>query len=36
VDNSVIDRLVKEGFFEKLFGGGIKSEIDRRSKLAFR
>jgi len=36
VDNSVIDRLVKEGFFEKLFGSGIKAEIDRKSKLAFR
>ncbi len=36
VDNSVIDRLVKEGFFEKLFGSGIQAEIDRKSKLAFR
>jgi ABC-type nitrate/sulfonate/bicarbonate transport system substrate-binding protein len=36
IDNSVIDRLVKEGFFEKLFGPGIKSEIDRQSKMAFR
>lgn len=36
VDNSVIDRLVREGFFEKLFGAGIKAEIDRKSKLAFR
>jgi ABC-type nitrate/sulfonate/bicarbonate transport system substrate-binding protein len=36
VDNSVIDRLVKEGFFEQLFGTGIRAEIDRKSKLAFR
>src|SRR5262245_25241281 len=36
VDNSTIDRLVKEGFFEKLFGSGIKSEEDRKSKLALR
>jgi len=36
IDNSVVDRLVKEGFFEKLFGNAIKSEIDRKSKLAFR
>jgi ABC-type nitrate/sulfonate/bicarbonate transport system substrate-binding protein len=36
IDNSVIDRLVKEGFFEKLFGPGIKAEIDRKSKLAYR
>ncbi len=36
VDNSAIDRLVQEGFFEKLFGPGIKAEIERKSKLAFR
>jgi hypothetical protein len=36
VDNSAIDRLVKEGFFERLFGPAIKPEIDRKSKLAFR
>jgi len=31
-----LDRLVKEGFFEKLFGSGIRAEIDRKSKMAFR
>ena len=36
VDNSAVDRLVKEGFFEKLFGSSIKTEIDRKSKMAFR
>jgi len=36
IDNSVVDRLVKEGYFEKLFGPGIKEEIDRKSTLAFR
>jgi ABC-type nitrate/sulfonate/bicarbonate transport system substrate-binding protein len=36
VDNSVVDRLVKEGYFDKLFGPGIKAEIDRKSKLALR
>ena len=36
IDNSVIDRLVKEGYFDKLFGSGIKTEIDRKSKMAFR
>jgi len=36
IDNSVVDRLVKEGYFEKLFGAGIKAEIDRKSKLALR
>ena len=36
VDNTVVDRLVKEGFFEKTFGPGIKSEQDKKSKAAFR
>jgi ABC-type nitrate/sulfonate/bicarbonate transport system substrate-binding protein len=35
-DNSIVDRLVKEGFFEKLFGNGIKAEQERKSKLAMR
>jgi len=36
IDNSVLDRIVTEGFFEKLFGPGIKAEIDSKSKLAYR
>jgi len=36
IDNSVVDKLVKEGFFEKTFGPSIKSEIDKKSKAAFR
>jgi len=36
LDNSIVDRLVKEGFFEKLFGPGIKTEEERKTKLAFR
>jgi ABC-type nitrate/sulfonate/bicarbonate transport system substrate-binding protein len=36
VDNSYVDRLVKAGFYEKLFGPSVKMEEDRRSKLAFR
>ena len=36
VDNSAVARLVKEGFFEKLFGPGIKAEEDRKAQLAFR
>jgi len=36
VDNSVIDKLVKEGFFEKTFGPGVKSEQESRSKQAMR
>ena len=36
VDNSTVSRLVKEGFFEKLFGPGIKAEEERKAPLAFR
>jgi Tfp pilus assembly pilus retraction ATPase PilT len=36
VDNSIVDRLVKEGFFEKVFGSSVKSEQDERSKQAMR
>jgi ABC-type nitrate/sulfonate/bicarbonate transport system substrate-binding protein len=36
VDHSYLDRIVKEGFLEKLFGPGIKAEIDSKSKLAYR
>jgi len=36
IDNSLVDRLVREGFFEKLFGPGIEEEEQRKAKLAFR
>ena len=36
IDNSAVERLVKEGFFEKLFGPTIKSEQENRSKQAMR
>ena len=36
VDNGTVDRIVKAGFFEKLFGPGIKAEEDRKSRLAFK
>ena len=36
IDNSVIDRLVKEGYLEQVFGPGIKAEEEKRSKAAFR
>jgi ABC-type nitrate/sulfonate/bicarbonate transport system substrate-binding protein len=36
VDNSVVDRLVREGFFEKTFGASVKSEQDERSRQAMR
>ena len=32
----VHERLVKEGFFEKLFGPEIKAEEERKAKFAFR
>ena len=35
IDNSTVDRLVKEGFFEQLFGASVKSEEQQRAKLAF-
>ena len=36
IDNSTVDRLIREGFFQKLFGPSIKEEEDRKAKLAFR
>jgi len=36
IDNSFVERLVREGYFEKLFGAGIKDEETRKAKLAFR
>jgi ABC-type nitrate/sulfonate/bicarbonate transport system substrate-binding protein len=36
IDNSIVERLVKEGFFEQLFGAGIKAEEERKAKLEFR
>jgi ABC-type nitrate/sulfonate/bicarbonate transport system substrate-binding protein len=36
IDNSYVARLVKEGYFEKLFGPGIKAEEDRKAKLSFK
>jgi ABC-type nitrate/sulfonate/bicarbonate transport system substrate-binding protein len=36
VDNSVVDRLAKEGFFEKTFGPSIKSEQEKKAKAAFK
>jgi hypothetical protein len=35
VDNSTVERLVKEGYFAKLFGDETKTEEQRRKKLAF-
>jgi ABC-type nitrate/sulfonate/bicarbonate transport system substrate-binding protein len=36
LDNSIVERLIKEGFFEKLFGSGIKAEEERKAKIAFK
>src|SRR5215813_9789953 len=36
IDNTVVDRLAKEGFFEKTFGPAIKSEQEKKSKAAYR
>ncbi|HLI83037.1 MAG TPA: ABC transporter substrate-binding protein [Bryobacteraceae bacterium] len=36
IDNGTVDRMVREGFFEKLFGPGIKAEEERKAKQAFR
>lgn len=36
LDNSVVDRLVEAGFFERLFGPGIKAEQKRKAQIAFR
>jgi len=36
IDNSIVERLVKEGFFEQLFGKAVKEEQDRKAKIAFR
>ena len=35
VDNSVVLKLVREGWFEKLYGPSIKAEQDRKLKEAF-
>ena len=36
VDNGTVDRLVKEGYFEKLFGPVVKAEQDHKTRLALR
>jgi hypothetical protein len=36
IDHSVVDKLVKEGYFEKVFGAGVKADQDRKAKTAFR
>jgi ABC-type nitrate/sulfonate/bicarbonate transport system substrate-binding protein len=35
IDRTTVDRLVREGFFEGLFGAGVRAEQERKAKLAF-
>jgi ABC-type nitrate/sulfonate/bicarbonate transport system substrate-binding protein len=35
IDNSYVSKLVKDGFFEQLYGPSIKAEEQRKAKLAF-
>jgi ABC-type nitrate/sulfonate/bicarbonate transport system substrate-binding protein len=35
IDNSLVDQLVKEGFFERVFGPAIKDEQQKKQALAF-
>ena len=36
IDNGVVARLVKEGYFEQLFGPGVKAEEQRKASIAFK
>jgi ABC-type nitrate/sulfonate/bicarbonate transport system substrate-binding protein len=36
IDNRIVDKLVKEGYFEKLFGAEVKAEQSSKQKGAFR
>lgn len=35
IDRSTVDRLVREGFFETLFGPSIRAEQEKKARLAF-
>ena len=35
IDNSIVDKLVKDGFFVQLFGESVKAEQERKAALAF-
>jgi ABC-type nitrate/sulfonate/bicarbonate transport system substrate-binding protein len=35
IDNSAVDKLIREGFFEKLFGPEIRWEEQKRARLVF-
>ena len=35
MDNSLVDQLVREGFFERLFGPAIREEQRKKQALAY-
>jgi ABC-type nitrate/sulfonate/bicarbonate transport system substrate-binding protein len=35
VDNSIVDKLVKEGYFVQLFGDSVRAEQERKASMAF-
>jgi ABC-type nitrate/sulfonate/bicarbonate transport system substrate-binding protein len=35
IDNRIVDKLVKDGFFVQVFGDSVKAEQDRKASLAF-
>ena len=35
IDNSLVDQLVREGFFERVFGPGIRAEQQKKQALAY-
>ena len=36
IDNSIVQRLVDQGYFRELFGAGVKAEEERKAATAFR
>ena len=36
IDNSVVARLVKEGYFQQVFGAGVKAEEQSKASMAFK
>lgn len=36
IDNGIVARLVKDGYFQQLFGPGVKAEEQRKASIAFK
>ena len=36
IDNSIVARLVKEGYFQQVFGAGVKAEEQSKASMAFK